>query len=94
MQSVILRLPCCSSWLSSFARAPAGAAAAAQRLDAWLEARRLAADARRDLSEMSDRELLDIGLTRADIEGVAKGGSPRTIEERIKAITFAAAMRS
>ena len=40
---------------------------AAQKLDAWLEARRLAADARRDLSEMSDRELRDIGLDRGDI---------------------------
>lgn len=71
-----------------------GVFAAAKRLDAWLEARRLAADARRDLSEMSDRELLDIGLVRSDIAGVAKGGSPRTMDERIKAITFAASMRS
>ena len=68
--------------------------AAAHKLDAWLEARRLAADARRDLSEMSDRELRDIGLDRADIGAVVKGGSPRTVEERIRAITFAAAMRS
>ena len=67
---------------------------AAQKLDAWLEARRLAADARRDLSEMSDRELRDIGLDRGDIAAVVKGGSPRTVEERIAAITFAASMRS
>lgn len=67
---------------------------AAQKLDAWLEARRLAADARRDLSEMSDRELRDIGLDRADVGAVVKGGSPRTVEERIAAITFAASMRS
>src|SRR5580765_3020096 len=61
---------------------------AAVRLDAWLEARRLAADAWRDLSEMSDRELRDIGLDRADVGMVVKGGSPRTVEERIAAITF------
>jgi uncharacterized protein YjiS (DUF1127 family) len=68
--------------------------AAALDLDAWLEARRLAADARRDLSEMSDRELRDIGLDRADLGHVAKGGSPRTVEERIRALTFDASMRS
>ena len=68
--------------------------AAAQKLDAWLEARRLAAAAQRDLSEMSDRELRDIGLDRADIGAVVKGGSPRTVEEQIRAVTFAAAMRS
>ena len=67
---------------------------AARKLDAWLEARRLAADARRDLSEMSDRELRDIGLDGADIAAVVRGGSPRTVEERIAAITFAASMRS
>ena len=67
---------------------------AAQKLDAWLEARRLAADGRRDLSEMSDRELRDIGLDRGDIAAVVRGGSPRTVEERIAAITFAASMRS
>ena len=54
------------------------------KLDAWLEARRLAADARRDLSEMSDRELRDIGLDRGDIAAVVHGGSPRTAEERIR----------
>ena len=68
--------------------------AASQKLDSWLEARRLAADARRDLSEMSDRELRDIGLDRGDIAAVVQGGSPRTVEERIAAITFAASMRS
>ena len=68
--------------------------AAAQKLDAWLEARRLAADARRDLCEMSDRELRDIGLDRGDVAAVVRGGSPRTVEETIAAITFAASMRS
>jgi uncharacterized protein YjiS (DUF1127 family) len=67
---------------------------AAQKLDAWLETRRLAADARRDLSDMSDRELRDIGLDRSDIAVIARGGSPRSVEERIAAITFAASMRS
>lgn len=67
---------------------------AAHNLDGWLEARRLAAAARRDLAEMSDRELRDIGLDRADIRAVALGGSPRTIEEQIRALAFEAAMRS
>ena len=67
---------------------------AAHDLDAWLEARRLAAAARRDLAEMSDRELRDIGLDRADIGAVVYGGSPRTIEDQIRAVTFDAAMRS
>jgi uncharacterized protein YjiS (DUF1127 family) len=67
---------------------------AAHDLDAWLEARRLAAAAPRDLADMSDRELRDIGLDRADIGAVIHGGSPRTIEEQIRAVTFEAAMRS
>jgi uncharacterized protein YjiS (DUF1127 family) len=67
---------------------------AAHNLDAGLEGRRLAAAARRDLAEMSDRELRDIGLDRADIRTVALGGSPRTMEERIHALAFEAAMRS
>ena len=68
--------------------------AAAHDLDARLEARRLAAEARRDLAEMGERELRDIGLDRADIRAVASGGSPRTMEEQIRAVTFDAAMRS
>ena len=71
-----------------------GVGSAARRLDAWLEVHRLEADARRDLSEMSDRELLDVGLMRSDISDVAKAGSPRSVDECIKAITFAASMRS
>ena len=67
---------------------------AAHDLDAWLETRRLAAAAQRDLAEMSDRELRDIGLDRADIGAVLRGGSPRTMEEQIRAVTFDAAMRS
>ena len=40
------------------------------------------------------RELRDIGLDRADVGAVIKGGSPRTVEERIRAVTFDASMRS
>jgi uncharacterized protein YjiS (DUF1127 family) len=47
--------------------------AAAQRLDAWLEARRLAAGARAALADMSDRDLRDIGLARADVDRIMSG---------------------
>jgi uncharacterized protein YjiS (DUF1127 family) len=50
-------------------------AAAAERLDTWLETRRRGKAARRELSAFSDRELRDIGLTRNDIETVARGNS-------------------
>jgi uncharacterized protein YjiS (DUF1127 family) len=49
--------------------------AAAKRLDAWLEKRRVAAAAFHDFGRMSDRELHDIGLTRADVHRVAWGAS-------------------
>jgi uncharacterized protein YjiS (DUF1127 family) len=49
--------------------------AAAKRLDAWLEKRRVAAAAFHDFGTMSERELLDIGLTRADVRRVAWGAS-------------------
>ena len=52
-----------------------GLVAAARSLDAWLAMRQRAADARRDLSAMSDHDLRDIGLTRSDIEYVASGGT-------------------
>ena len=55
-----------------------GLIAAARSLDAWLVMRQRLADARRDLREMSDRELRDVGLTRSDIEYVANGGTRRT----------------
>jgi uncharacterized protein YjiS (DUF1127 family) len=51
--------------------------AAAKWLDAWLERRRLAAAALHDLGTMSERELLDIGLTRVDVHRVAWGASDR-----------------
>ena len=51
--------------------------AAAKGLDAWLEKRRVAAAALQDLGTMSERELLDIGLTRVDVHRVAWGASDR-----------------
>jgi uncharacterized protein YjiS (DUF1127 family) len=51
---------------------------AARKLHVWLDGRRIAADARRDLKMMSERELKDIGLTRVDIDRVALGASDRT----------------
>lgn len=58
---------------------------AARKLDIWLEARRTAATALRDLKQMSDYELRDIGLSRADIESAAKGRSPRSVDEWLHA---------
>ncbi len=49
--------------------------AAAKRLDTWLEKRRVAAAAFHDFGTMSERELLDIGLTRVDLHRVAWGAS-------------------
>jgi len=48
---------------------------AANRLDAWLEKRRIAAAALHDFAGMSERELLDIGLSRTDVHRVAWGAS-------------------
>ncbi|HEY1460159.1 MAG TPA: DUF1127 domain-containing protein [Casimicrobiaceae bacterium] len=50
---------------------------AASWLDAWLDRRRVARAALDDLGTMSDRELLDIGLTRVDVNRVAWGASDR-----------------
>lgn len=50
---------------------------AAKRLDAWLERRRVAAAAFHDFRTMSERDLRDIGLTRADLHRVAWGASNR-----------------
>lgn len=49
----------------------------ALRVHTWLARRRAAAQARGDLSSMSDRELKDIGITRVDVERVAWGASNR-----------------
>ena len=54
-----------------------GLGAAAKSLDAWLERRRVAAAALRDLGAMSERELRDIGLGRGDVHRVAWGASDR-----------------
>ena len=51
--------------------------AAAKWLDVRLERRRVAAAALRDFGTMSERELLDIGLTRVDVHRVAWGASDR-----------------
>jgi uncharacterized protein YjiS (DUF1127 family) len=53
--------------------------AAAKRLHAWLEKRRVAASAFDDLGTMSERELLDIGITRVDVPRVAWGASDRNL---------------
>jgi uncharacterized protein YjiS (DUF1127 family) len=50
-------------------RSPTFAPIAALR--AWLDTRRT----ERALSKLSDRELDDIGLTRGDINDIARGGS-------------------
>lgn len=51
--------------------------AAAKWLDAWLERRRLAAPAFREFATMSERQLRDIGLSRADVHRVTWGSSDR-----------------
>ena len=52
--------------------------AAAKWMDGWLERRRAAATAFDELGTMSEHELLDIGLSRADVNRVARGASDRT----------------
>jgi len=52
--------------------------AAAKSLHDWLERRRRAAIALDEFAAMSDRTLLDIGLSRADVLRVAWGGSERS----------------
>ncbi|HVJ72433.1 MAG TPA: DUF1127 domain-containing protein [Casimicrobiaceae bacterium] len=49
----------------------------ARRLDAWFAARKRAAQDRRDLATMSDRELADIGVSRASVDAIATGGWSR-----------------
>ena len=48
---------------------------AAKGLLAWLEKRRVFAAALHDFETMSDRDLRDIGLSRADVNRVAWGAS-------------------
>src|SRR5215510_9378302 len=64
----------CAAFLHAFAR---GLGASARSLDTWLECRRRVTAVRLDLEAMTDRELRDIGLTRFDIEAVARGNLPR-----------------
>jgi uncharacterized protein YjiS (DUF1127 family) len=52
-----------------------GLRSAATWLDALLEKRRVAAVAMRDFQTMSERDLLDIGLTQVDVNRVAWGAS-------------------
>ena len=54
----------------------------ATRLDAWLRKRQVAIRALYDLGAMSERELLDIGLTRVDVNRVAWGASDRPQEQQ------------
>jgi uncharacterized protein YjiS (DUF1127 family) len=51
--------------------------AMADEVSAWLEKRRLAAAAFHDFESMSERDLRDIGLSRADVNRVAWGASDR-----------------
>ena len=53
--------------------------AAAKWLHGCLEKRRVAAAAFDDFATMSERELLDIGLTRVDVHRVAWGASDRNL---------------
>lgn len=47
--------------------------AAAVKLDAWLALRRRAALDRDMLASMSDRDLMDIGVSRASVDAIADG---------------------
>lgn len=66
-----------SSALPRIALAAVAAAEAlyalALRVDAWLVARKRAADDREALASMSDRDLMDIGISRASADAIAGG---------------------
>jgi uncharacterized protein YjiS (DUF1127 family) len=49
----------------------------AQRIDAWLAARKRVSQDLDALAKMSDRELIDIGLDRASVNYIANGGRTR-----------------
>ena len=51
--------------------------AVARWLDDWIEKRRVASAALREFSQMSERDLLDLGLGRGDVHRVAWGASDR-----------------
>ena len=74
------RLAAALFWVAAVMQAGARSVCVlAQWLDAWLEKRRVAAAALRELGTMSERELLDIGLTRVDVHRVAWGASDRIL---------------
>jgi uncharacterized protein YjiS (DUF1127 family) len=64
----------CAAFLHALAR---GLDASAGSLDTWLESRRRVTAVRLHLEAMTDHQLRDIGMTRFDIEAVARGNSPR-----------------
>ena len=53
------------------------AAGYARAIDAWLAHRRRAAQDRADLASMSERELADIGVSRASVDAIADGSWTR-----------------
>jgi uncharacterized protein YjiS (DUF1127 family) len=60
---------------------------AAERLEQWLEDRRAARRARRELGMMSDYELKDIGLTRADTWRVVHEDPYRPLDGMLAEVT-------
>ena len=52
-------------------------AAQFRAIDAWLATRRRAAQDRIDLAGLSERELADIGVSRASLDAIADGGWTR-----------------
>ena len=53
--------------------------AAAVTFDAWLALRRRAAQDRDALAGMSDRDLMDIGVSRASVDAIADGAWRRDL---------------
>ncbi|UNC13288.1 DUF1127 domain-containing protein [Acidiphilium multivorum] len=49
------------------------------RVSAWFAERRAAREAYRELQSLSDRELADLGISRADIRAVVNGTYQRPI---------------
>jgi uncharacterized protein YjiS (DUF1127 family) len=49
------------------------------RVGAWFAERRAAREAYRELQSLSDRELADLGISRADIRSVVNGTYQRPI---------------
>lgn len=65
-------------WIATLLQAGARrVCASAYLLDAWLHRRQMAAAALADFGSMSERDLLDIGLSRFDVQRVAWGASDR-----------------